>query len=89
MDALLSSLKDLGVARVLSSGGAATARGGRSTLWALNKACARRGLEVTVAGTGVACFLDGRRAAAFDFESLSSTGVGRQPIHNTQNRRAA
>lgn len=35
--------------RILSSGGAPTARGGRSTLWALNKACARHGLGLCLA----------------------------------------
>ena len=50
VDRVASALERLGCARVLSSGGAATARGGRSTLWALQKACGRRRIAVVVAG---------------------------------------
>jgi len=50
VDRVASALERLGCARVLSSGGAATARGGRSTLWALQKACGRRRVAVVVAG---------------------------------------
>ena len=50
VDRVATALERLGCARVLSSGGAATARGGRSTLWALQKACARRRIAVVVAG---------------------------------------
>mmetsp|Transcript_13016 Transcript_13016/g.40121 ORF Transcript_13016/g.40121 Transcript_13016/m.40121 type:complete len:262 (-) Transcript_13016:8-793(-) len=50
IDALVGSLVRLGCSRILSSGGAATARGGRATLWALRRACGRHGLELIVAG---------------------------------------
>ena len=50
VDRVATALERLGCARVLSSGGAATARGGRSTLWALQKACGRRRIAVVVAG---------------------------------------
>ena len=50
VDRVATALERLGCARVLSSGGAATARGGRSTLWALQKACSRRNIAVVVAG---------------------------------------
>jgi len=50
VDRLAAALARLGCKRVLSSGGAATARGGRATLWALQKACSRRRVAVVVAG---------------------------------------
>ena len=50
VDRVATALERLGCARVLSSGGAATARGGRSTLWALQKACGRRRIAVVAAG---------------------------------------
>ena len=50
VDRVATALERLSCARVLSSGGAATARGGRSTLWALQKACGRRRIAVVVAG---------------------------------------
>ena len=50
MHRLVEALKRLTVNRILSSGGGQTARGGRSTLWALQKACKRHGVALCLAG---------------------------------------
>ncbi|KAH8076414.1 hypothetical protein JL721_413 [Aureococcus anophagefferens] len=50
MHRLVEALRRLTVNRILSSGGGQTARGGRSTLWALQKACKRHGVALCLAG---------------------------------------